>query len=580
MTRKSSIGMAAVVAVLVMAGCSDESTAPRPMNEIDEGLVAGKSPQDSLARLVRQLTAVRGITALPRPPHVRPALARLGQALAFDKILSGNRDISCMTCHLPAFGTSDSRSLSIGQGASGLGPTRLHPDGVFIPRNAPALFNLTSLDMLFWDGRVSRDAQGVFHTPAKELLTPAMTATFEFGAPSALALFPVLSRSEMRANGGNELAAYPDDRPDLIWQALMHRLGQIRQYRRMFEQAYPGKRFEQMTFAHASNAIAGFFVDRLSFNNSPWDRFLAGNNRALNPVQLQGAKNFMSARCSICHNGPALTDNQFHNVAVAQIGPGQGDGAGGDDFGRMRETGNATERYAFRTPPLRNVELTAPFGHDGAIVDLRDFVDHYSESDSKLRSYDVGQVEGLLQPTLQPTVDAILATRDTLLNGVVFPAQVVDEVTEFMKALTDPAARHLRGVSPGGCPAGFRWTGLRRAGMALLPGRPDPGYSSQLQRITTRGIHQGKSAMGFDKQGTMVKHQAHGTDTGSTKVQVALLTERINSLTDHFRTHPKDHHGRRGLLKMVGTRRRLLTYLKRSDLQTYRALIEQLGLRH
>jgi small subunit ribosomal protein S15 len=86
--------------------------------------------------------------------------------------------------------------------------------------------------------------------------------------------------------------------------------------------------------------------------------------------------------------------------------------------------------------------------------------------------------------------------------------------------------------------------------------------------------------MSFDKQGTMAKHQAHEKDTGSTKVQVALLTERINSLTEHFRTHAKDHHGRRGLLKMVGTRRRLLTYLKRSDLQTYRALIEQLGLRH
>jgi small subunit ribosomal protein S15 len=86
--------------------------------------------------------------------------------------------------------------------------------------------------------------------------------------------------------------------------------------------------------------------------------------------------------------------------------------------------------------------------------------------------------------------------------------------------------------------------------------------------------------MSFDKQGTMAKHQAHGTDTGSTKVQVALLTERINSLTDHFRTHPKDHHGRRVLMKMVVTRGRLLTYVKRIDLQTYRALIEQLGLRH
>ena len=88
------------------------------------------------------------------------------------------------------------------------------------------------------------------------------------------------------------------------------------------------------------------------------------------------------------------------------------------------------------------------------------------------------------------------------------------------------------------------------------------------------------SSMSFDKQAVTAKHQAHPSDTGSTKVQVALLTERINSLTEHFRTHPKDHHGRRGLLKMVGTRRRLLTYLKRSDLETYRSLIEQLGLRH
>ena len=86
--------------------------------------------------------------------------------------------------------------------------------------------------------------------------------------------------------------------------------------------------------------------------------------------------------------------------------------------------------------------------------------------------------------------------------------------------------------------------------------------------------------MSFDKQTVVNAHKAHETDTGSTKVQVALLTERINSLTEHFRTHAKDHHGRRGLLKMVGTRRRLLTYLKRTDLTSYRQLIEQLGLRH
>ena len=71
----------------------------------------------------------------------------------------------------------------------------------------------------------------------------------------------------------------------------------------------------------------------------------------------------------------------------------------------------------------------------------------------------------------------------------------------------------------------------------------------------------------------------HETDTGSTHVQVALLTQRINELTGHFKTHTKDHHSRRGLLKMVGQRRRLLDYMKRRDAERYRQVIERLGIR-
>ena len=86
--------------------------------------------------------------------------------------------------------------------------------------------------------------------------------------------------------------------------------------------------------------------------------------------------------------------------------------------------------------------------------------------------------------------------------------------------------------------------------------------------------------MSFDKNSVIERHRAGPNDTGSAGLQVALLTERINSLTGHFRSHPKDHHSRRGLLMMVSKRRRLLEYLKRSDLEGYRRLIEELGLRH
>lgn len=81
------------------------------------------------------------------------------------------------------------------------------------------------------------------------------------------------------------------------------------------------------------------------------------------------------------------------------------------------------------------------------------------------------------------------------------------------------------------------------------------------------------------KSGIIAEYKTHDSDTGSPEVQVALLTERITDLTDHFRTHKKDHHGRRGLLKLVGRRRRLLEYLKRRDIERYRTLIQRLGLR-
>ena len=86
--------------------------------------------------------------------------------------------------------------------------------------------------------------------------------------------------------------------------------------------------------------------------------------------------------------------------------------------------------------------------------------------------------------------------------------------------------------------------------------------------------------MAFQKASTVQRYRGHETGTGSTRVQVALLTERINYLTDHFRGHAKDHHSRRGLLKMVGRRRRLLDYLKRTDVDGYRQIIQDLGLRH
>ena len=450
MRRKSFrtfVALAAAVAGL--SACHDDSSAA-PLSAPATAARDRAANDHSVAVLVRQLAAGRGVVPLVRPPHVRDELVRLGQVLAFDPILSGNKNISCMTCHMPAFATGDGKSLSIGEGGNGLGPSRSHPTGVFIPRNAPPLFNLAAMQHLFWDGRVQLDGHGGVSTPAGAQVTPAMARVFEFGPISAIAMFPVTNRAEMRGQvNDNELAAIDDANFPAIWSALMARLGQIPEYRGLFLDAYPGTRFEDMTFAHAANAIGGFIVEKLSFNNTPWDRFLAGNDDALTGDQLVGAQTFLTLKCSLCHNGATLSDEKFHDVAVAQVGPGEGDGIGGrDDFGRMRVTGLASDRYLFRTTPLRNVELTAPYGHDGAIASLRTFVEHYSESDLKLNAFDPSGLEGSLRGTMQSNRLDILTQRDTLLKGVVLTDALVDQLMAYMSALTDPAALRIDNLVP------------------------------------------------------------------------------------------------------------------------------------
>jgi cytochrome c peroxidase len=457
--RRNLAATLSACATLWLAGCSDDTTAPTSSAPpgAPPRMEAATAAAAALATEVRGLAANQGITPFTRPSAVRRELSVLGRALAFDKILSGNKDISCMTCHLAKLATVDGRSVAIGTGGTGLGLQRTHPQGVFVHRSAPALFNLSPMRVLTWDGRVFLNTtKNLVRTPTVQLTAPQLAA-LEFGPISALPMFPVLSRVEMRGTTGNELAAVPDSLPRRTWVFLMARLGAIPQYRTLFEAAYPGQVFDSLNFAHAGNAIGGWITDVFSFANSPWDRMLAGDDDAMTEQQLRGARAFLTtAKCSLCHAGPMLTDQKFHNVAVPQVGPGFGDGpTGHDDFGRMRESKKLSDKYRFRTPPLRNVELTAPYGHDGAIVTLRGWVDHYTGSDVKLRNYDVNQLEPALRGTLQPTTSDILLTRDTRLKTLAMTQQTVDDITEFLKSLTDPAARDMRSVVPTSVPSGL-----------------------------------------------------------------------------------------------------------------------------
>jgi cytochrome c peroxidase len=442
------VGIAACAA---LAACEHIPSATTP----PDAPVPPVTPLDSLrARVLRLGT---GAALLP-PPPVRTALVQLGQALAFDPILSGPKNISCMTCHQPAFGTGDGRSLAVGQGGTGVGPSRTMLAGQsFTPRNAPALLNLSGRRMLFRDGRVQQGLDGVIRTPAGSMVTPAMTRVFEFGPLSAIGLFPVTDRLEMRGDGGNELASISDQDFTAIWSGLMKRLGAIPEYRTLFEAAYPATKFDQMTFAHASNAIAGFIVSSFTLVNSPFRAFVAGDDHALTQDQLDGLSLFVHrGRCVQCHTNADLSDGQFHNTLLPQIGPGKSStGSASDDFGRADVTGFAGDQHRFRTASLLNVELTAPYGHAGEFATLEDFVQHYDRPAVKLAAYDPSQLEPALRSMLFTPDSTFVLGLDPLLRGLTFDADDARVLAAFLRSLTDPAARNLDHVIPARVPSGL-----------------------------------------------------------------------------------------------------------------------------
>ena len=170
------------------------------------------------------------------------------------------------------------------------------------------------------------------------------------------------------------------------------------------------------------------------------------------------------AACVSCHSGSFQTDQEFHAVAIPQIGPGKGDGSDGhDDFGRERVTGDMADRYAFRTPPLRNVVLTGPWGHDGAFNDLEAMVRHHLDPFTSLRTYDKTQVVMPSRPDLDaldfiayddPVRLAALEDECELLPIPTSDEEIAD-LMEFLHALTDPSSLDLRSDVPRAVPSGL-----------------------------------------------------------------------------------------------------------------------------
>lgn len=328
--RRVAKGLGLVLVILVvmpMVVCVGLGLMPAPSDPIvpPEAVVVGAQNDGESA------------LAVDFPPLVEPSdnpgnadKVRLGELLFFDPILSANNDISCATCHHPDFGFSDGRATAMGAGGTGLGIARV--DGMELTRNVPTLYEVGYAPSLFWDGRADT-LEAQIHTPLTEANEMHTTAD--------------------EARG--EVAA-------------------IESYRELFEAAFQDES-DPVTYDNMARALAAY-QRSLVAHDTPFDRYAAGDTSALTASQKRGFALFRSGAtgCYHCHAAPLFTHNEY--VVTGVLGA---DGQVDSDAGRFAVTNNEADRYAFRTPTLRNVALTAPYMHNGSLATLEEVVEFYAQ---------------------------------------------------------------------------------------------------------------------------------------------------------------------------------------------------------
>lgn len=325
---------------------------------------------------------------IPKANPLTSEKVELGRQLFFDQRLSADGSVSCATCHDPKFGFADGRQTSKGiRGRQGT-------------RNSPSVLNAMFNSTMFWDGRADS-----LEDQAKQ---------------------PLINADEM----GNESHL-----------EVVKRISAIPEYADQFQRVFG----TAVTIADLAKAIAAYERTLVS-GNSPFDRFLAGDRTALNETAQRGFNLFRGrARCTVCHNVnasfPFFTDGNYRNTGVAAnfsafaalvrraTAAASNDSAGEmitresqrgqAELGRFVVSNDALDIGAFRTPSLRNVELTAPYFHDGSAATLADVVRYYSKGGNRS------------------------ANQDWELQTLNLSEGEQHDLIEFLKSLTSDDARHL-----------------------------------------------------------------------------------------------------------------------------------------
>lgn len=475
-TRLMSAAAMLYVCVLMPAAFA---SAP-PSTTLDADLAAALTSAGFTGR-IQQTFQARIEATLGRP--LDPKLAEIGRLLWFDTLHSLHADNTCGGCHSPTNGFGDSQPMAVGVQSNGLvGPHRAGPRN---QRRSPLVINTALYPALMWNGRfnatsgdpfdnsqgfrfpfpegvdrfsqtndiahgVTHLLQAQAHMPPTELIEVAgFTGTCPGGAPDAT-LGPAFCQFD---DGLGESVPVPDpatgSRSEPIRQKALELLNSSPAYRALFGDVFPEvKQGAPIDFFMFGKAIAEFEFT-LVFADAPIDQFARGNHSAMTASQKRGALLFFGrARCIGCHAIAGRSNEMFsdfaeHAIGVPQIAPGFGTGTGNvlfagdghdEDFGLEEITGNPSDRYRFRTAPLRNLAVAPAFFHNGAFTRLADAIRFHLNVIEGARTYDAG--EAGVPPDLTQHVGPVVPLR-LLDAGVRRPTPLspdeVDDLVAFVR---------------------------------------------------------------------------------------------------------------------------------------------------
>lgn len=454
-----------LLASCALGGCTDfepsGATAPPP------NVAASVVPHDVDAALRGYLLShgftgrIASTLEMRLGRRVDPQLASVGRLLWFDPIQGLNDDNTCGGCHSPSHGFGDTQPIAIGiENNRIVGPGRIGPRN---QRRSPMVINTAFYPTLMWNSRFHARSGDPFDNSAGFVFPQpeGLTLSYLPHLLTAQAFIPPTERVEAAG------FKFPGDN-HAIRSEVLRRLNATANYRELFARVFPAvKAGGPITFDHVGGAIAEFEFT-LTFADAPIDRYARGIGAALTERQkLGGVLFFGRAGCVQCHavsgqSNEMFSDFRQHVAGIPQIAPTLGnvtfDGPGADeDFGLEQVTGNAADRYAFRTSPLRNVALQPAFMHNGAFVRLEGAIRYHMNAVSQGVAY----VPDLLPPDLRVRAGPLAPVLQRLDARLRRPLVLSDEefagLVDFVRhGLLDPEARpqRLRRFIPEKLPSG------------------------------------------------------------------------------------------------------------------------------